>query len=95
MNKSVFRQVRFALYAAFLLNGVLVQWVLPLDFRCSVTGEHCFACGLRGAVDRLLQGDFAGAYGSNPLIVPIVLIAALMCADVLWYFWKQRRKNHE
>ena len=95
MNKSVFRQVRFALYAAFLLNGVLVQWVLPLDFRCSVTGEHCFACGLRGAVDRLLQGDFSGAYDSNPLIVPIVLIAALMCADMLWYFWKQRRKNHE
>ena len=95
MNKSVFRQVRFALSAAFLRNGVLVQWVLPLDFRCSVTGEHCFACGLRGAVDRLLQGDFAGAYGSNPLIVPIVLIAALMCADMLWYFWEQWRKNHE
>ena len=95
MKSSLFAQVRFSLYAAFLLNGILVQWIVPFQYRCNLTGESCFACGLRGAVDRLLQGDFAGAYGSNPLIVPIVLIAALMCADVLWYFWKQRRKNHE
>ena len=95
MNKEVFRQVRFALYAALFLNGILVQWVLPLRFRCNATGETCFACGLRGAVDRLFQGDFAGAYASNPLIAPIALFGALMCADVLWYLWKKRRKKHE
>lgn len=93
MNRAVWREVRFSLYAAFILNGILVQWVVPLTFRCSVTDDSCPACGLRTAVDLLLQGQFSAAYRSNHLIVLVPAIGVLMAADVGRYLLRQRRSR--
>lgn len=85
MNSSVFRQVRYSLYAAFVLSGVILQWCMRFPFRCHVTGERCFACGLRAAVDAVLQGNFREAYQSNKLIAVVILVAVFMAADVARY----------
>lgn len=85
MNSSVFRQVRYSLYAAFVLSGVILQWCMRFPFRCHVTGERCFACGLRAAVDAVLQGNFREAYQSNKLIAVVILVVVFMAADVARY----------
>lgn len=89
---SAFRQTRFALYLAFAINGLIVQLV-PFQFRCNVTGERCFACGLRTAVHLLFRGRFAAAYHSNKLIVVLVLAGAAMAADVLSYLYRRRKQR--
>ena len=86
MNKNVWREVRFALYSAFALNGLIVQFA-PFQYKCNFTDEKCFACGLRTAVDLFLQGKFSAAYRSNKLIVILVLAAVVMVADVLLYLY--------
>ncbi len=94
MEHSVFRQVRYSLYLAVILNGI-IQWVVPFQYQCSVTGEPCFACGLRTAVTLSLQGDFPAAYQSNPLIAAIVMIGLAMAADVLHALYQRRKgKRH-
>ena len=89
MKREVWREVRFSLYAAFVLNGILVQWVVPLTFKCSVTDASCPACGLRTAVSLLLRGHFREAYGSNKLIVVALAVFAVMAADVGHYLGKR------
>lgn len=89
MNRSVWREVRFSLYTAFILNGILVQWIVPLTFKCSVTDTVCPACGLRTAVSLLLRGNFRGAYQSNRLIVVIMILAAVMAIDTGVCLWKK------
>lgn len=91
MNNSVFRQVRYSLYFAFVLNGIIIQWIAPFQYKCNFTGEKCFACGLRTAVDLFLHGRFSEAYQSNKLIVILVVAAVIMAIDVGLYFhrsWK-------
>ena len=87
---SVFRSVRYSLYLAFAINALIFQ-LIPFRFRCDLTGERCFACGLRTAVDLFLQGRFAQAYRSNPLILVVVLSPALMAADVLHYLYRRKK----
>ena len=89
MNRTIWREVRFSLYAAFVLNGILVQWVVPLTFRCGVTDASCPACGLRTAVSLLLRGHFREACGSNRLIVVVLAVFAVMAADVGHYLRKR------
>ena len=91
MNKNVWREVRFALYSAFALNGLIVQFA-PFQYKCNFTDEKCFACGLRTAVDLFLQGKFSAAYRSNKLIVILVLAAVVMVVDALLYLY-QRQKS--
>ena len=92
MNKHIWREVRFALYLAFALNGVIVQFA-PFQYKCNFVDERCFACGLRTAVNLFLQGKFSVAYQSNKLIVVLVIAAVLMSVDVLLYLY--RHKNSE
>lgn len=94
MNRSVWRQVRFSLYAAFVINGILVQWVLPLQYRCNLTGEQCFACGLRTAVNLALRGQLVQAYESNPLILPVLIALLAMAVDV-WIALFGRKRRHK
>ena len=89
MNSSVFRQVRYSLYAAFVLSGVILQWWMRFPFRCHVTGQRCFACGLRAAVDAVLQGNFREAYQFNKWIAVVIFLAAVMAADVGLYIGKR------
>ena len=88
MNKQVWREVRFALYLAFALNGVIIQFA-PFQYKCNFTDEKCFACGLRTAVNLFLQGNFSAAYQSNRLIVVLVFAAAVMAVDVLLYLYRR------
>ena len=92
MNKNVWREVRFALYSAFALNGLIVQFA-PFQYKCNFTDEKCFACGLRTAVDLFLQGKFSAAYRSNKLIVILVLAAVVMVADVLLSLYRHKKSE--
>jgi hypothetical protein len=92
VNKNVWREVRFALYSAFALNGLIVQFA-PFQYKCNFTDEKCFACGLRTAVDLFLQGKFSAAYRSNKLIVILVLAAVVMVADVLLYLYRHKKSE--
>ena len=93
MRKRVFRDVRYCLYAAFVLNGIL-HWLIPFQYRCNLTGEECFACGLPTAVSLFVQGRFSEAYQSNRLIALIVIMGIAMAADVLTQLGKQLLGKH-
>lgn len=92
MNKNVWREVRFALYAAFTLNGIIVQFA-PFQYKCNFVDKRCFACGLRTAVNLFLQGKFSAAYQSNKWIVVLVITAAVMAADVLSYLYRRKKEK--
>lgn len=95
MNRQIFCEVRYAVYFAVLINGFL-QWLIPFEYRCNITGEKCFACGLRTSVSLLLQGRFSEAYQSNKLIVGIVIIGIVMAADVFHYLYQcQKAKRYK
>ena len=95
MKKSVFRDVKYCLYLSLILNGILVEWIVPLSFKCNDTGNSCPTCGLRTAVNLLLQGKFSTAYRSNKLIVVVVIAAVVMVVDVLLYLYRRgKAKQH-
>ena len=91
MKNSVFRQVRYSLYFAFALNGIIIQWIAPFQYKCNFTGEKCFACGLKTAVDLLFQGRLVEAYQSNKLIVVLVVAAVIMAIDVGLYLYQREK----
>ena len=93
MKKSVFRDVRYCLYLSLILNGILVEWIVPLNFKCNNTGSSCPACGLRTAVNLFFQGKFSAAYQSNKLIIVLVIAAAVMTIDVLWYLYRCEKEK--
>ena len=93
MQKTVFQEVRFSLYITLLVNGIFIQWLAPYNYKCDFSDEKCFACGLRTAVDLLLEGKVYEAYQSNKLIVVIVLIAVVMVSDVLIYLFRKMSKR--
>ena len=92
-KSTVWREVRFSLYFAFVVNGIIIQWFAPFQYKCNFTYEKCFACGLRTAVDLFLQGKFSAAYRSNKLIVILVLAAVVMVADVLLYLYRHKKSE--
>ena len=91
MKKGTFAQIRFSLYSAFVISGIIIQWLAPFPYRCNFTDEKCFACGLRTAVNLFLKGKFSAAYQSNRLIIVLVLAAAVMAVDVLLYLYRCRK----
>ena len=93
LRKSIWQEVRFSLYFAFILNGLIIQWVVPLQYKCNFTDEKCFACGLRTAVDLFLQGKFSAAYRSNKVIVILVLAAVVMVVDALLYLYRRQKSE--
>ena len=95
MQKQVWRELRYILYFAFLLNGIIIQWFAPFHYGCSLSGEKCFACGLRTSVNLLIQGHFAEAYRSNKLIVVLVIAGVIMTADVLYYLYRRHRAKRQ
>lgn len=91
MNKTDWRTVRFSLYFAFVLNAIIIQWIVPFQYKCNFTDEKCFSCGMRTAVNLFLQGRFSEAYQSNKLIVVIVIIGLIMAADILHYLYQRHK----
>ena len=95
MKNEGFTQLRFSIYFAFFISGIIIQWLAPFPYKCNFTDEKCFACGLRTAVNLLLQGRFSAAYRSNKLIVVVVIAAAVMVVDVLLYLYRRgKAKQH-
>lgn len=92
-KSTVWREVRFSLYFAFVVNGIIIQWFAPFQYKCNFTDEKCFACGLRTAVDLFLQGKFSAAYRSNKLIVILVLAAVVMVVDALLYLYRRQKSE--
>ena len=91
MKKEGFKQIRFSIYFAFFISGIIIQWLAPFPYKCNFADERCFACGLRTAVNLLLQGKFSTAYRSNKLIVVLVVAAAIMAVHVLSYLYRRGR----
>ena len=85
MKKRVFRDVRYCLYLAFALNGIVIQWIAPFQYKCNFSDEKCLTCGLRTAINLILQGRFYEAYQSNKLIIAVVIVGVIMVVDVLHY----------
>ncbi len=95
MKNESFTQLRFSIYFAFFISGIIIQWLAPFPYKCNFTDEKCFACGLRTAVNLLLQGKFSAAYRSNKLIVILVLAAVVTVVDVLSYLYRHKKaKQH-
>lgn len=74
-------------------QGLIIQWVVPFQYKCNFADEKCFACGLRTAVNLFLQGKFSAAYQSNKLIVVLVIAAVLMSVDVLLYLYRHKKSE--
>ena len=89
---NLFCEIRFSLYLAIIINGIFVQWIIPLKYRCNISGEDCITCGLRTAVNLILKGKLIEAYESNKLIIGILLIVIIMLGDSIIYFAKKFRK---
>ena len=85
MRNDIFRNVRYALYFAIIVNGILIQWFVPFIYKCNIQNETCMACGLRKAIDLLIKGQFYKSYQSNKLIIVVVIIILIMLIDVALY----------
>ena len=93
MNKKIWFEVRFSIYIALILNGVIIQWIAPLQYKCDFTDVECFACGLRTAITLFLHGQFCKAYDSNRLIVLVVLVMMAILIDVYLHFTRKIEGN--
>lgn len=80
MKKTIFREVRFSIYIALLICGIIF-WKVPVMFKCNINNKQCFACGLRTAVDLFFKGQFVNAYLTNKLVLLIVLFIIIMILD--------------
>jgi hypothetical protein len=74
----------------FGVLGLLVARFIPVArlpfWGCAIrqtTGWPCPACGLTRVADHVSQGDFAGAWGANPLGTVAAVIFALLGAWML------------
>lgn len=81
-KKEALENVRIITYVVIFLAGIL-QCILPFNYLCDKNGFHCPPCGMRHAIDYVLELEFSQAYHSNPLIVVILLLACVMVVDTL------------
>lgn len=96
MHKQIFRNVRYSLYLDFILNGIIIQWFAPIHYRCELSGNHCLACGLRTAVNLLLQGRFVEAWQANHLILLADIAVLIMIGDMGSYlYWKLQNESNK
>lgn len=91
IRRSAFESARLTLYTVFFFNG-LVQYISPFPNLCDYEGYSCAFCGMRRAVDLLLMGEIKGAYQSNPLILLLIAILAIMGIDTINIISKRLHK---
>ena len=77
-KRILFENARLIFYAVLLVAGVLVC-NLPFRFLCDYEGYSCVFCGMRHAIDYLLEWDFGNAVKSNPLICSVVVVVVDTC----------------
>lgn len=93
MKTTVFQEIRFSIYFAFLLSGIFIKWIAPYTYKCDYTDERCFACGLRTAVDLFLEGNFVEAYQSNKLIAVLVITTIIMICDIALFIYRAAKNR--
>ncbi len=79
-KKRIFENSRIISYFVIIFAGVL-QCILPFTYFCNSGEYSCLLCGMRHAIDYILQFDFFNAYKSNKLIIVLILIACFMILD--------------
>ncbi len=52
----------------------------------AITGLHCPGCGSLRATHRLLNGDVAGAFRMNPLMIASLPFLGLLCLRPSWCY---------
>ena len=87
-----FQKTRMIFYAVLLANGIFIQYFAPFKYKCDYTDEKCFACGLRTAINLIMQGRYTEAYQSNKLIVLIISVFILMRVDAAFCLFKKKQK---
>lgn len=96
-RKKIFEEVRIITYCAIILSGIL-SCTIPFHYLCDLDGYACPFCGIRHAIDYVLELDFINAYQSNHLIVVIISTAILITADCVYILFKRAknaRKNNK
>ena len=95
MKNKVFREVRLLIYIVIVLNALLIQYVLPLDYRCNYKGYSCPMCGMRTAIDSAFNLDFKSAINSNPYFVLVLVAVIVMFVDTvhILYYYKKEKNN--
>ena len=73
-----------ALVGALVVFDPAVTSGFPKCIFKSITGLHCSGCGAGRAAHRLLNGDFAGAFRMNPLLIAALpFLAALIIKPLI------------
>ena len=93
MKKNVFREVRLLTYIVMILNFLLVQYVLPLDYRCNYTDYSCPMCGMRTAIDFAFNLNFKNALNSNPYFILVLISVVLIFIDVICILYHYKNKT--
>ena len=95
MKRKAFQEVRLVVYAAFVLNCVLVQYILPTKYLCDYTEQTCPMCGMRTAVDYITKLRFKDAYEANQYIVVLLIIGLIVLIDsiVMIRKWKESKQR--
>lgn len=79
------RLIAAAVFAVAAAGAAFLYFHPPGEFKfypgClffKLTGLYCPACGNTRALYRLLHGDLPGSLHMNPMLVPLLLLAALL-----------------
>lgn len=90
---AAFQKTRIIFYAVLLSNGIFIQYFAPFKYKCDYTDERCFTCGLRTAINLIMQGRYTEAYQSNKLIVLVIAVFILMLVDTALCLFKKKHKS--
>lgn len=93
MKRKVFREVRILIYVVIVANALLVQYILPLDYQCNYNSNSCPMCGMRTAIDYMIQLDFQNAVSSNPYFLAAMVVGVLMLIDTVNILYKFRKEK--
>ena len=89
--KHSFHEARVVIYFAFFLNCFIAYKFKPCTSLCDDGTVQCALCGMRHAVDKLLQLDLVGAFKSNGLVVLFAIIGLIAIIDTILYFLNNRK----
>lgn len=92
IDRKEFENLRVEIYAIFQTVGIL-QCVLPFKYLCDYDNYSCVMCGMRRAIDYILQLDFRNAYNSNPLILVLVSVSLFMLIDTALIVFRRVKKH--
>ena len=87
-KKKVCENVRVIVYFTLLFVGLL-QCHLPFTYKCDTGLYTCPFCGMRHAIDYILNLQFKNAYNSNPLSILLLLFGVFMCIDTIIIIFKR------